>query len=90
MMPARQPLVAPNPPDVLSDDEKSEDITDDEVASPNETDVDREAREKCNKLRQGHLRWARRRCAAQRRYQQELEAYNQELHRRWLAKEADA
>lgn len=56
MMPARQPLVAPVPPDVLSNDEKSEDVTDEEVASPNEPDADREAREKRNKHRQGCLR----------------------------------
>lgn len=51
MMPTQQqPLMALVPPDVLSIDENSDDVTNDEVATPNETDADREARGKHNKF----------------------------------------
>lgn len=81
--------MAPEPLDVLSNDEPLDMVSDEEVASSNETIADREAREKRNKFRLEHKRCAQQRRASQGRYECELDAYNREVQRRRLAQEAD-
>lgn len=90
MMPAPRPLVAPIPPDVQSGDELSDEMTDDEAAPANESDADRQIRERRNKIQQSRKNRARQRRTAQQNYERDLQAYNTELQGRRLAEEAAA
>ena len=72
----RSPLVPPEAPDVRSSDESESNISPFTQGHDGETESQRQARERKNKLKQGRQRRARQRKEAWIRYESNLAEYN--------------
>jgi hypothetical protein len=85
MVRGRSPLNPPVAPDIRSSDESESNISPDALGAADETDEQRAAGQKRNRLRAGRRRRAQQRKAARATYEAELEEYN----RRQMAREAE-
>ena len=72
----RSPLVPPEAPDIKSSDESESNISPFAQGHDGETESQKQARERKNKLKQGRQRHARQRKEAWIRYESDLAEYN--------------
>jgi hypothetical protein len=72
----RPPLIAPKAPDVRSSDELESNISPNTLEYDGETESQKRARERKNKLKEGHRHHARQRKEAWTRYESDLAEYD--------------